>query len=65
MVYLKQEVTLSNSTSNVVIKVENLGKKYVINHEKGNGDDTLRDVIVGDTISLLPRPHVTHVLMHW
>ena len=33
----KQEVTLSNSTSNVVIKVENLGKKYVINHEKGNG----------------------------
>ncbi len=34
--------------SNIAIKVENLGKKYVINHEKGNGNDNFREVIIGN-----------------
>jgi lipopolysaccharide transport system ATP-binding protein len=32
--------------SDVVIRVEGLGKKYVIGHKKGRGSSTLRDVIV-------------------
>lgn len=39
--------------SNVAIKVEKLGKKYVINHEKGNGDDNFREVIIGNTKKIL------------
>jgi len=33
--------------NNTAIKVENLGKKYVIRHETGNGDDNFREVVVG------------------
>ncbi len=33
--------------NDIAIKVENLGKKYVINHENENGDDNLREVIIG------------------
>ena len=33
--------------SNIAIKVENLEKKYVINHEQGSGDDNFREIIVG------------------
>ena len=33
--------------SNIAIKVENLSKKYVINHASDNGDDNFREVIVG------------------
>ena len=43
----KQEAIMSNNTSDIAIKVENLGKKYVINHEKGNGDDNFREVLIG------------------
>jgi len=39
--------------SNIAIKVENLGKKYVINHEKGNGDDNFREIVVGTTKKIL------------
>jgi len=39
--------------SNIAIKVENLGKKYVINHEKGNGDDNFREVIIGNTKKII------------
>ncbi|MBR9682185.1 MAG: ATP-binding cassette domain-containing protein, partial [Candidatus Aenigmarchaeota archaeon] len=44
---------MSNNRSNIAIKVENLGKKYVINHEKGNGGDNFREVIVGNTKKIL------------
>ena len=33
--------------NNIAIKVEGLGKKYIINHEIGNGDDNFREVVVG------------------
>ncbi|WP_373032463.1 ABC transporter ATP-binding protein [Sulfurovum sp.] len=33
----------------IAIKVENLGKKYVINHETGNGDDNFREVVIRNT----------------
>lgn len=39
--------------NNVAIKVENLSKRYVINHEKGNGDDNLREVIIGNTKKII------------
>ena len=35
--------------SNIAIKVEDLGKKYVINHENGNGDDNFREVVTDTT----------------
>jgi len=35
--------------NNVAIKVENLGKKYVINHGNGNGDDNFREMVIGTT----------------
>ncbi|WP_373032033.1 polysaccharide ABC transporter ATP-binding protein [Sulfurovum sp.] len=37
----------------VAIKVENLGKKYVINHEKENGENTFREVIVGNAKKIM------------
>ena len=39
--------------NNIAIKVENLGKKYVINHEKGNGGDNFREVIIGNTQKII------------
>ena len=33
--------------SNIAIKVENLGKKYVIKYE--NGNDDFREVVIGTT----------------
>lgn len=39
--------------SNVAIKVENLGKKYVINHKKGNGDDNFREVVIGSARKII------------
>lgn len=39
--------------SNVAIKVENLAKKYVINHEHGNGDDNFREVIMRNTKKII------------
>lgn len=39
--------------NDVAIKVENLGKKYVINHQKDNGDDNLREVVVGSTKKII------------
>ena len=44
---------MSKNSSNIAIKVENLGKKYVINHKKGNGDDNFREVIIGNTKKIL------------
>jgi lipopolysaccharide transport system ATP-binding protein len=41
--------------SNIAIKVENLGKKYVINHENGNSDDNFREVIIGTTKKILAK----------
>jgi len=39
--------------SNLAIKVENLGKKYVINHETSNSDDNFREVLIGNTKKML------------
>jgi len=39
--------------NNIAIKVENLGKKYVINHESGNGDDNFREVVIGTTKKIM------------
>lgn len=39
--------------STIAIKVENLGKKYVINHEEGNGDDNFREVIIRNTKKII------------
>ena len=39
--------------SNVAIKVENFGKKYVINHECGNGDNNFREVVIGNTKKII------------
>ena len=33
--------------NDIAIKVENLGKKYILNHEAENGDDNFREVVVG------------------
>ncbi len=44
---------MSSSHSSIAIKVENLGKKYVINHEKGNGDDNFREVVIGNTKKII------------
>ncbi|MDX2469596.1 MAG: ABC transporter ATP-binding protein [SAR324 cluster bacterium] len=35
--------------SDLAIKVEGLGKKYIINHETGNSDDNFREVIINNT----------------
>jgi len=37
---------MSNNTSNVAIKVENLGKKYIIKHEKQENYKTFQDVLI-------------------
>jgi ABC-type polysaccharide/polyol phosphate transport system ATPase subunit len=37
---------MSNNTSNIVIKVENLGKKYLIRHEKKESYQTFGDVLI-------------------
>ena len=34
---------------NIAIKVENISKKYVINHETTNGDDNFREVVMAAT----------------
>lgn len=39
--------------NNVAIKVENISKKYVINHEKGNGRNTLREDIIDLTKKIM------------
>lgn len=39
--------------SNLAIKVENLGKKYVIKHEGGNADDNFREVVIGTTKKII------------
>lgn len=39
--------------SNIAIKVEDLGKKYVINHETCKGDDNFREVVIGNTKKML------------
>lgn len=39
--------------SEAIIRVENLGKKYIIGHQQQEGYRTLRDVIVSQTKSLL------------
>ena len=33
--------------NNIAIKVESLGKKYVINHENGSTNDNFREVVIG------------------
>lgn len=38
--------------NDIAIKVENLGKKYVIDHEFGKSDDNFREVIIGKTKKL-------------
>lgn len=38
--------------NDIAIKVENLGKKYVINHEAGKSDDNFREVIIGNAKNL-------------
>lgn len=38
---------------NVAIKVENLSKKYIINHEKANGNDNFREAIIGSTKKII------------
>jgi len=35
--------------NNVVIKVENISKKYVINHQADNGNDNFREVVMATT----------------
>ena len=35
--------------NDIAIKVENLGKKYVINHKYGKSDDNFREAIIGNT----------------
>jgi lipopolysaccharide transport system ATP-binding protein len=44
--------------SDIVIKVEDLGKKYIIDHQSKNGHQTFRDVIA-DNIKGLLRPKST------
>jgi lipopolysaccharide transport system ATP-binding protein len=39
--------------NNVAIKVENLGKKYVINHEVGKNDDNFREMFVNSTKKII------------
>ncbi len=39
--------------TNLAIKVENLGKKYIINHQKENGSDTFREVIIENTKKII------------
>jgi lipopolysaccharide transport system ATP-binding protein len=39
--------------SNVAIKVENLSKKYIISHEKANGNDNFREAIIGSTKKII------------
>lgn len=41
----RREGTMSSS-SNIAIKVENLGKKYIIHHEKKESYKTFQDVLV-------------------
>lgn len=38
-----------SDNTNIAIKVEGLGKRYVIKHESGNVDDNFREIIVGKT----------------
>lgn len=42
----RQGVIMSNNTSNIAIKVENLGKKYIIQHEKKESYKTFQDVLI-------------------
>lgn len=39
--------------SKIAIKVENLSKKYVINHEQRTGDDSFREAIMGSTKKII------------
>lgn len=47
---------IAHETSNMpVITVENISKQYIIDHKKGKGGTTLRDVITENVRSLLGR----------
>ena len=39
--------------NNVAIKVENLGKKYVINHENSQSDDNFREMFISSTKNII------------
>jgi len=41
------------SDNDIAIKVGNLGKRYVINHQKDKGDDNFREVIIGGTKKII------------
>ena len=44
--------------SDVVIRVENLGKKYIIGHEKQECHSTVRDSIVNSWLTRLTPTHL-------
>jgi len=46
------ELDLSNLMSDTVIRVENLGKKYIIGHQKQERYTSLRDVIANGARSV-------------